>query len=250
MKKWVAIGAAVVVVLWIVVTLGAPLLAQQVWPNLDPQKMGQIGDSFGAASALFAGLGSLGVVIVLAYDLSHRKEEFRPFVTLSVRSVSLTRASWAAGHFTATVEMESGLESVTQSPALNLELSAALVCGTVTTTGDVVVANAPLPTGPPRGSTVNFTLTGPHAQAMVAALGDQGVVVSFRARYEGLNGTPWASTVSFKVTAGTGARSDVLATLDDSGSHSIEPSSSTDFGIEPVFLNGTATPGTWRQGRG
>jgi hypothetical protein len=249
-KKAIGFGILAVLILWFGVTVLVPALFSGLWSTGNAAQAGHLGEAFGAASGLFAGLGSLGVVIVLAYDLRHRKEEFRPFVTFSVEQVKLSRASWAGTqHFSATLDLDIALTSLTPGPALNLTMKGKATVDSISIVGDVVVANAPLPTDEARSATVNFSATGVEAEGLVRALASSGVKVEFNARYEALNGTAWRSTVVFDVKARPADSDDVLKTLDRTAGMEIEPSSTTEFAIPATVLEGQPIPGSWKQER-
>src|SRR5690606_18158961 len=67
--------------------------------DVDVVRAGAVGDIFGAASALFAGLGTFFVVFVLWFELRHRTEEYRPFVTLRDPSAKVLEAGWKGPQF-------------------------------------------------------------------------------------------------------------------------------------------------------
>src|SRR5690348_16445085 len=70
----IIVGCVVTVALW----LGAPAASFVLSRNVsEPAKVGAAGDIFGASSALFAGLGFFGLVVVLLFDLDARKGDLK-----------------------------------------------------------------------------------------------------------------------------------------------------------------------------
>jgi hypothetical protein len=262
-KTWrIALAVAVVVVLW----AGCWVMVANIAPVLSVEQregFGQVGDSFGAASSLFAGLGALAVVIVLIVDirerrsdLDHRRNELRPFTMGNVRSTRIADGEWKGQHFSLAIELALAVSNAAEVPAINLGLVATLQSKSFTTAATVELSDAPLPPhlndDAPAApiAEVRFHMEGESAKGILEALAaGERLTVHTTLRYQALSGTPWATHVSYSLEARRADRPLLERVLDPESGEFIRSDGTEYGGVNVTPLDHASVPGSWRQVR-
>lgn len=260
-RAWrIALAVAAVFALWaacwVMVAAIAPLLSAE-----QREGFGQVGDSFGAANSLFAGLGALAVVIVLMVDmrerrsdLDHRRNELRPFTMGNVRSTRIADGEWKGQHFSLAIELALAVSNAAAVPAINLGLVATLKSKSSETAAAVELSDAPLPphlsddspTAPIAG--VRFHIEGESAKRVLEALAaGESLTVETTLRYQALNGTPWATHVRYSLEARRADRPLLERVLDPQSGEFIRSDGTEYGGVNVTPLDNASVPGSWRQ---
>lgn len=263
-KAILAWGLPAVFITWLGAMGSTLLLANRISAN-DATHFGALGDMFGASSALFGGLGFLGVAVVLAYDiqerrrdLEHRQQDLedrrrsrRPYVLPSIPAdgVKLQRAIWDGQHFTAAIEIELELENATEEPALNIELQSSVMSVGAPLNATVRMPGLPLGAHKETRASLHFGTDGPKAQEMVELLcAKSGLEVKLTVRYESLNDKSWLSLVSYVVRCDRAAdRSQLEKVLDKTTGESITSSGGDVVGATILYLEAEAVSDSWKQ---
>ena len=198
----------VVLTLWGSGVIFIPLVARHVLSG-DVATYGAVGDMFGAANALFAGLGSAAVFIVLLYDLQHRRAEYRPFVVAKLTAASVSKARLDEGQYQLHIRVEFILHNSTQVPALNASLTESSIAlssdpkSTIPHRLNILTFDdAPLIGDLQSPAVLRFELDGERAQHVVRAwVSGAELVLASTLTYYGLNGTHWVNRGSFSIVA-------------------------------------------------
>ena len=259
-RRWwtlALVGTLSVLLLWLA-ALTLPIKLSSRISTTDAQHYGPLGDMFGAASALFSGLGFLAVVLVLAWDIQERKRDLRdreqarrPYVTAKVESdqFSVQRAKWTAGHFSLALEMLVTLENATDDLALNVAVSSSLL------SGQTQLSSKPHPSGPPLGPkglanvSLLYETSGEEAQALITSLrSGQSLIVPVEVSYENLNGSGWTSSVTYLIECERLADRTLLErVLDRETGEFIEGSGPAIGRTNSVLMTPRAKAGSWSQ---
>jgi hypothetical protein len=248
-RKTIIIGTVSVIA---IVAVSLPLslwIASMFGEGSSVARAGQLGDAFGLSAALFAGLGSLGIVIVLAYDLNHRKEEFRPYLAADLVDARLTRSSWSGAHYEVALTFTVRADAATPSPALNLKGSAVFSWGGNSRMSQLTISGAPVGVDGSRDGTGLLTADGSAAESLMRTLLDGQLRAGIVVDYAALNGTHWRSQSSYSLSIWPSDQGKVEKTLNRSSGEAIEPSSNSSFGDGSVKIVVAVVPDSWSQTR-
>jgi hypothetical protein len=260
MRTAVVLASIGALVLWFAVWWAVWLFALLV-PSAQSAKLGQVGDMFGAGSALFSSVAVAAVAVVLVFDVNERRKdldhrestvrreqlELRPYVVghINDRDARIDQSQWVAGQLSVTIVVRISLSNQTQHPALNVTLQLAEHGSSVNSS--VITVALPLAQGEHEPTEVAVTFTGSGAQSALNALISDGLTMSLVARYDSLNGTPWLSEVDYLLSASQTKVRDIVPKLHDRESGETITSGDGLAGGNAYPLKATATPGSWSQ---
>jgi hypothetical protein len=255
---------------WIVAAIVAFLFWLGAWwlvwvfarfvPAASAAQLGQVGDMFGAGSALFSAIAVGAVAVVLAFDMTERRKDLehrerevenqrlaiRPFVVSELDQLRIGNAHRAsAGLLNVPMTMRVQLRNHSKDPALNVRLRAALVAPDVEF--GHVDASLPLADGSPDSVDLESTLTGGSAETFLERAAGSNVVIRVRIEYSSVSGTHWGSTVDYKVDAKDRAARDVIKYLLENEDPSNEADASPIAGGTSYPLRAKVIPGSWYQ---
>lgn len=221
MNKWtVAAIFGGVALLWLATVTVLPAVAAN-YGTVALSRMGAFGDTFGAVNALFAGLGSAAVFIVLLFDLRHRRSEFRPFIAAKVSTASVIKARRDESQFHLHMRLEVSLDNITAVPAVNIKLGQTAVSfmslDQVQHVGVLHIIkfdDSPLVGERRNPAMLRFEFAGDSAvQLLQLWKRGTGLVVYVHVSYSGVNGTRWENYGEFNILP---TDSETLTALDES----------------------------------
>ncbi|WIB66742.1 hypothetical protein DEI93_12320 [Curtobacterium sp. MCBD17_035] len=255
---WASVAALIA---WIAVWGLVWVLARFV-PDGESAKFGQVGDMFGAGSALFSGVAVAAVAVVLVFDVNERKTDLdhrelvaqnerlslRPYVVghVAERDARIERSEWLGDQLQLAIVISVSLSNQTRDPALNVAVKALNQAENVKS-GEVPIA-LPLATGDHEPTDVALSFFGGSALTALSALGSSGLPVLIVVEYSSLNGTRWRSEVEYVLSASQSRVQTILPKLRDREGGETIASGGGLGGGTVYYLKATAKPGSWRQG--
>jgi hypothetical protein len=258
MKRWIAVAAGLVgvVAIWALSWAFVAWLAGYV-PEPMSGQFAAAGEMFGAGSALFAGIGSFAVFVVLAFDLRHRRAEYRPFVVCSPNRATVTKARWSDQEFYFGLRLAFDISNATTVPALNVGINLAELSWVTSADRRSVnhastrVDDSPLQAEKPREAVIRFDLTGVLAKEM-AKLFERGdsAVVTVDIDYKGLNGTYWHSQAQYLLLLEDGNDRTLIGVAQSPNATEFVDDSDGVGVTNPVYFGFEAIAGTWKQVQG
>ena len=215
---------------------------------------GPIGDMFGASNAAFAGLGFLGLVVVLLFDLKDRKESRRPYLSPLIKpgASAITRAAWSqADHFEVTLEISVELKNVSPEVALNVVCAADLADSKGSASADFRGVHEqyvlPIDASASGAATLRFYATGKEARQFLHPLtaGDGEVRLNVATDYQSLSGTRWRSSVVYTLQPLDGGANARLTQVLDV--HSKKTIGTDTFAVDKLQMRAQSVTGSWSQ---
>lgn len=264
LKKSVILGLLAVIVLWIV-ALGPALIlasnASEDWLT----KLGLSGDLFATSAAFFAGLGFLGVGIVLVFDirerqrdLQHRQDDLRerkrsrrPYVwpSIDTNGVIVDEAIWHDDTLDIRILTEFSLKNATAEPALNVTIECDLVTNGMMIDGSGESVEMPLGSDAAVEASVRHLVSGGDAMELLRTLESaEQPTLKLRIKYTSLNASRWQSSVEYTVGCNRATDRDLLRRLADKTSgERIGGGGEQLGGGGRLYLEVRAVRDTWRQ---
>jgi uncharacterized membrane protein len=247
----VVIGALAIIAIVMFVSFRIVTWLSSQYSATETASYGQVGDIFGFAAAVFAGIGLLGVAAALMFETVDRKRARRPFVTALPKSsgVEIRRVEWSGGSVDVRVRVDLKLRNDSIDPGLNVIVEApglaALGDGT-----SVAVMAVPLGAGLESGLVLAGRLHGKTAETFLRDLGSGGVHnMILKARYESLNGAAWYTLVNVALSVRSVADRELLVSaLASRNGLPIDGNTDDDYGPGSVPLESIAVQGSWKQG--
>lgn len=247
--QWVIGSIAVVLAVLFGSWLLAFFIAVGTGPNL-LAKVGQVGDAFGLAGAVFSGIGLVGVALALFFDTKDRRRSRRPFLTMNIanQNVELRRAKWESNQLEVRIRIVVELSNESPEPALNISTSAVGLPGV---SGGTALAVLPMPLGGSRESksVLHGRVHGARAEELLRDLKTgNSMRLELQTAYESLNGVKWVSKVALTLKCDNQVDQQQLAdVLDRTSGVSIDGNTDEEFGPDAVVLRYAVVEGTWSQ---
>ncbi|WP_161965253.1 hypothetical protein [Ornithinimicrobium cerasi] len=261
--KVIVWGLVATVAIWILGVAPA-LLAVFVLPESKLAQYGNAGDMFGASSALFSGLGFLGVLLVLFFDLkerrrdlTHRKEDFverkRSLTPLLVPSITesgarVVRATKVSDTYAeASLTLSLQIQNVTDQPAMNTSLKSFIV-GQGMPVVNTEIDDSPFGTGEAakRFASLHFSAAGGAAEKILERLASgSSLTIVVMLQYASINGTRWESEVRHELSSRPNERTLFQGILDGDKDSYIEERPGFSSG-EDIFLGFKVVPNSWK----
>jgi hypothetical protein len=225
----------------------------------DARHYGTIGDMFGAVSALFAGLGFLGLIVALGFDirerkrdLDDRKEARRPYIlaTIPPDGVIFDKAYRSKSNSRLEVEFSAHVKlmNATDEPALNIALKTSHDLVEIDLAVETTVVDVPVAPRGDRESVITFSCRGQDATALIRRFnGGSGIEILITATYASLTKLQWVSKCAYRLAPGEGNEPTFAKILDPASGFSIGGPDGDELGQDPLYLVATPMAGTWEQ---
>lgn len=205
--------AAVTAVGWILTFIVATANASSA------ERLGQFGDTFGAANALFSGASLLILVIVLLIDQQHRKSGKPPYIAPSIasHSVVVKRKDWLAETFFLAISFDFNVENLSPEVALGIVPSAEVSFRNIKSVPTTPDQNPILPLAPSGASkkTFTFTLHGSEATSVLNEIlsNESAVSLDLKVAYSSLTGSRWQTGATYRLIAREPDKANLRAAL-------------------------------------
>lgn len=226
-----------------------PWLSSQVGRG-ELQSYALIGDLFGFAAAVFAGIGLVGVALALLFDTLERKRARRPFVilTLPEDGVEIRRGEWTNGTLDVRLRLAGQLKNDSQDPALNVVARSSSLPGL----GDGVsrdVSPGPLAAGASFQAVLVSRLHGTAAETFLRRIrSGERHEITLESTYESLNRSKWLSSLRVELYSDSSADQARLGEgLNLRTGVFIDGDTESTLGPDAVVLRAKIVEGSWRQ---
>lgn len=258
------VAAACAVIVWILAWFSIVVFSWLA-PD-DVTRMGQIGDMFGAANALFSGIAVAAVAVVLVFDMNERerdlkdregeleraKQSLQPFVVARIdpdstaSGVAVGQAQYISDKLNVAVRFNVEFQNLSQDPAINVTFSVQ----DCSQSRSQVESVLPLPMSAiaSQSGQVSLHYEGLEAEEVLGNLIDSGRRFTIVTRYSNLNGIEWISSTIYTIKAPVGndeidgPRKSITEALNKGAP--IVPSDSM-LGSGDVYLIASPVQGSW-----
>ena len=244
---WLAVGAlgvgAVMVLTWkLLPGLAGGLSEEQLI------RSALIGDMFGFAGALFAGVGLIGVALALAFDTKDRKRSRRPFITVMPDQdrLEIRTAKWDGESLEVKLRLWFNLKNESNEPALNVQVRILDIPGNNgAITSDTLAM--PLGGGGERPAVLRSRFHGSEGRDFIASM-SQGTprIASLETRYRSLTGVDWVTLVKLELLCLKKPDQEILrGVLDPESGAKIDVPDDEEFGDGAVLLGYKVVRDSW-----
>lgn len=248
-KSWVVAGVVLILLVLLSTWLVMPLLVTRADPNRLEQ-YGQVGDLFGLAGAVFAGIGLIGVAIALVLDTVDRKRSRRPFVTFQLGDdgVEITSVTWSSGPLDVRLAVKIELKNESQDPALNVVMQSP----TLPAVGDGhsrVVLPSPLGSLGEEKAELKIRMHSDEAKEFLRKMSSGDVYeVELESTYASLNGANWKTSMKVNFSCrNTNDQDRIKQALSETPGAEIIENSGGQFAPRVFVLTTATIEGSWNQ---